>query len=131
MFSNGHKRQGSAFTTGSSSKFSGGGFDRESLQSTLGQNSLLPLPANIKEVIARRGYNVSHCSIRYGYAESQGLRLTMEDTISIVPKIKHPDTFYCGVFDGHGGDLVSNRLRQVFHKQIQKNKYFSSNDLAK
>jgi len=107
--------------------------------------TLVPLPSAPAVVRARRGNAVrfaifyvdslflrnniviltdfflhSHANLRYGFAESAGVRPTNEDTMSIVPKMRNPETFFCAVFDGHGGEMVSRELKARFHKVSAK-----------
>jgi len=101
-------------------------FSPEELAGRAGDITLTPLPKSVyHKVNCRKGQSVAHVGVRLGYAESQGVRQTMEDTISVIPKLKGPDTFYCGVFDGHGGDTVSRELKARLHKMISKNKHFA------
>jgi len=95
-----------------------------------GDVTLRALPADVKIVKANRGHHVSHCNIRYGYAEHQGMRQSMEDFVAIVPKLKQPDTFFAAVFDGHGGDLVARELKQRFHRMLLMQPDFGSGALA-
>ncbi|KAH9256619.1 hypothetical protein BASA81_005123 [Batrachochytrium salamandrivorans] len=88
--------------------------------------TLLSLPAKIQVVKATRGNIVKHCSLRYGFAEAQGQRLTMEDCVAIVPRLPGPDTFFAAIFDGHGGDLVSKELKSKFHKVLNNLSEFSA-----
>jgi len=89
--------------------------------------TLLPLSSGAPGLIvrARRGNAVSHCNLRYGFAESAGVRPTNEDTMSIVPKMRVPETFFCAVFDGHGGEMVSRELKARFHKALAEQPDFA------
>ncbi|KAH9256391.1 hypothetical protein BASA81_005648 [Batrachochytrium salamandrivorans] len=89
--------------------------------------TIQPLPFGAPAIIkARRGSVVSHCRIKYGYGEDQGLRSSMEDFIAIVPKLKKPETFFAAVFDGHGGDRVAKELKARLHRVLGASPEFAT-----
>jgi len=92
--------------------------------------ALAPLSPWVPLVKAKRGYHVPHCGIKYGYAEDQGQRPTMEDFVAIVPKLRNPDTFFAAVFDGHNGDMVAKELKSRFHRVLSAQPDFASASLA-
>jgi serine/threonine protein phosphatase PrpC len=53
-----------------------------------------------------------------GYAEAQGQRPTMEDSIAIVGDFAGSGTAYFAVFDGHGGSDVSRFAAHNLHRRL-------------
>jgi serine/threonine protein phosphatase PrpC len=63
-------------------------------------------------------YNITHVQ-----AENQGSRLYMEDHCDIQ---EYGDWYYFGVFDGHGGEFVSQYLKDNLFRAIRENMKFTS-----
>jgi len=60
---------------------------------------------------------VKQSSARFtcGYADTRGMRRTMEDRISVVGSFLDDDADYFGIFDGHGGKDVANHAADFMH----------------
>ena len=64
----------------------------------------------------------------FGHHEAIGPRPTMEDSISIVGEFVGPHTAFYGVFDGHGGSIVSSLAARQIQQEIS-NTYESQEKL--
>ena len=83
-------------------------------------------------VSAKHGKRVSWCGLRYGLESHIGERSILEDTTCIVHKLfaKHSKggtkhAFYASLFDGHGGDMVSQFLADNVHKVLVEQSSFA------
>ena len=84
------------------------------------------------DTTATKGELVDWCGIRYGIATEQGRKATQEDKTAIVKNlldfcdspIQPINVFYSALFDGHGGDIVSEYLALNLHESIAASKFF-------
>jgi len=95
----------------------------------------VPIPGVLKG-----GKKVSWIGLRYAFHKEQNNRKKMEDTLCIASKLSKPGgtslfsttrpqpAFFAAVYDGHGGDLCSNQLKESLHRSIASQPGFP-NDL--
>ncbi|KAJ3679187.1 hypothetical protein LUZ60_017198 [Juncus effusus] len=67
--------------------------------------------------------------LKFGLSSMQGWRTTMEDAHCALPDLDEETSFF-GVFDGHGGKVVSKFCAKYLHKQVLKNEAYSTGDLG-
>ncbi|XP_074280452.1 putative protein phosphatase 2C 60 [Silene latifolia] len=67
--------------------------------------------------------------VRYGLSSMQGWRSTMEDAHAAFPDLDASTSFF-GVYDGHGGKVVSKFCAKFLHQQVIKSEAYSAGDLA-
>ncbi|KAL9233931.1 hypothetical protein vseg_008863 [Gypsophila vaccaria] len=67
--------------------------------------------------------------VRYGLSSMQGWRSTMEDAHAAFPDLDASTSFF-GVYDGHGGKVVSKFCAKFLHQQVLKSEAYSAGDLA-
>ncbi|KAJ1606175.1 PP2C-like protein phosphatase [Cryptosporidium canis] len=70
-----------------------------------------------------QGGDFEKYGVRFGVSGMQGWRVSMEDAHLALPKLdKYPDLSLFGVFDGHGGSVisewVSRHIESVFEKEL-------------
>ena len=59
--------------------------------------------------------------LRVGYADTQGVRRTMEDRMTVFGRFKGvASADYFGVFDGHGGDETAHYCGENLHNVIYR-----------
>uniref|UniRef100_A0A7S3PIM9 PPM-type phosphatase domain-containing protein n=1 Tax=Aplanochytrium stocchinoi TaxID=215587 RepID=A0A7S3PIM9_9STRA len=86
-------------------------------------------------IFAKKGNKVAWCGIRFGVWSEQGQKATQEDRTCTVSKLfrkgKTPtdltNVFYSALFDGHGGEIVSEYLAENLHKCIVERSSFPDN----
>eukprot|EP00361_Fabrea_salina_P007049 CAMPEP_0202438066 /NCGR_PEP_ID=MMETSP1345-20130828/32269_1 /ASSEMBLY_ACC=CAM_ASM_000843 /TAXON_ID=342563 /ORGANISM="Fabrea Fabrea salina" /LENGTH=490 /DNA_ID=CAMNT_0049052123 /DNA_START=77 /DNA_END=1546 /DNA_ORIENTATION=- len=63
------------------------------------------------------------CKFNTGKSSQVGLRPTMEDAEKVIQNLflEEEPVFYCGVFDGHGGNQCSEFLKENLHFYIKNN----------
>jgi len=77
------------------------------------------------------GEEVEELKLRYATCMDRNGRARMEDTLTVeMWKQKHQLVFFAGVYDGHGGDLVSSLLRADLHISIRNKETFLVNTPA-
>ncbi|KAH9614691.1 hypothetical protein KSS87_022839 [Heliosperma pusillum] len=67
--------------------------------------------------------------VRYGLSSMQGWRSTMEDAHAAFPDLDASTSFF-GVYDGHGGKVVSKFCAKFLHQQVLKSEAYSAEELA-
>jgi len=67
--------------------------------------------------------------IRYGLSSMQGWRATMEDAHAAIPDLDNCTSFF-GVYDGHGGKVVSKFCAKYLHTQVLKSEAYTNGDLC-
>lgn len=83
-----------------------------------------------------QGGDFEKYGVRFGVSGMQGWRVSMEDAHLALPKLeKHPDLSLFGVFDGHGGSVisewVSRHIEPIFEKELDTvMKELSSNQIS-
>ncbi|THG04039.1 hypothetical protein TEA_004712 [Camellia sinensis var. sinensis] len=69
--------------------------------------------------------------LRYGLSSMQGWRSTMEDAVSIYAHLDlDTSTSFFGVYDGHGGKVVSKFCAKYLHQQVLKHEAYLAGDLG-
>ncbi|XP_062155038.1 probable protein phosphatase 2C 60 isoform X1 [Alnus glutinosa] len=67
--------------------------------------------------------------LRYGLSSMQGWRATMEDAHAAYPDLDSSTSFF-GVYDGHGGKVVSKFCAKYLHQQMLKHEAHVAGDLG-
>ncbi|PIA45893.1 hypothetical protein AQUCO_01600264v1 [Aquilegia coerulea] len=67
--------------------------------------------------------------VRYGLSSMQGWRATMEDAHAAITDLDESTSFF-GVYDGHGGKVVSKFCAKYLHQQVLRNDACSAGDLG-
>jgi serine/threonine protein phosphatase PrpC len=65
--------------------------------------------------------------LRWGFSAMQGWRIDMEDDHTMLTGLEHGDSFF-GVYDGHGGALVSKEVAQHIWNHITSQDEWKSGD---
>ncbi|CAM6009568.1 unnamed protein product [Sphagnum balticum] len=68
--------------------------------------------------------------LRFGSSAMQGWRQSMEDAHTAILDVDK-DTSIFGVYDGHGGKVVSKFCAKYLHKEVLKSEAYQSGDLGK
>ncbi|KAH8584972.1 phosphatase 2C [Cryptosporidium sp. chipmunk genotype I] len=81
----------------------------------------LTKPSTIKH--SDQGGDFDRYGVRFGVSGMQGWRVSMEDAHIALPKLdKHPELSLFGVFDGHGGSVisewVSRHIEAIFEQEL-------------
>jgi len=83
-----------------------------------------------KKLVACVGSKAEWIRVLYSFHLDQNTRHNMEDTVQIQPQLTSGNTnkaFFAGVYDGHGGLLVSSLLSERLHNLVKSSKHFTSN----
>lgn len=67
--------------------------------------------------------------VKYGLSSMQGWRATMEDAHAALTDLDDSTSFF-GVYDGHGGKVVSKFCAKFLHQQLLRNEAYSAGDLG-
>ncbi|CAL9771421.1 unnamed protein product, partial [Musa acuminata subsp. burmannicoides] len=67
--------------------------------------------------------------LRFGLSSMQGWRASMEDAHAALPDLDNCTSFF-GVYDGHGGKVVSKFCAKYLHSQVLKHELHLGGDLA-
>lgn len=72
-----------------------------------------------------QGGDFDKYGVRFGVSGMQGWRVSMEDAHLALPRLnKHPELSLFGVFDGHGGSVisewVSRHIESIFEQELDK-----------
>ncbi|WOK92652.1 putative protein phosphatase 2C 11 [Canna indica] len=67
--------------------------------------------------------------VMFGLSSMQGWRTTMEDAHTAMPDLDGCTSFF-GVYDGHGGKVVSKFCAKYLHTQVLKNEAYATGDLG-
>ena len=57
-------------------------------------------------------------NVFYGHHGDQGPRTTMEDACRVIEQTKH-GLLYAAIYDGHGGVLCVNELKNMLHLSLE------------
>ena len=87
---------------------------------------------NLAEPITKKIYkNYQEKNMRVGICLMQGWRKTMEDTTLTLPNFDGQENSLFGIFDGHGGSIISQFVACNIENILKNNKYYKKSNCEK